>query len=178
METKNLISIAGRLSSSHHDMFCYLIRVYESRGEKELNIYVNSAGGDSNVSVSIYQKILRLREQGWRVVTYGDRAVKSGGFLIFLAGERRIPISGDTQFMYHNHFKQLNVKLSFSSVEDILNSAKKHDLISQAKTLALNNKRLRNEVLTVTGMSPEEYAQYEDQDFGIDVARKLGILTK
>ena len=103
--------LVGNLTKLHHDSFIRFIETFNFKLNKEITLYINSAGGDSNVATSIYLKLRNLKTKGIHITTVGDMNVKSGAFLIYLAGDLRLSYKY-CKFMYHHHFKPSNFNIN------------------------------------------------------------------
>lgn len=167
--------LVGELSSSHHNAFLRFEEIVKLKNIKNLTLYINSHGGDSNVATSIYLKLRTLKSKGISITTIADINVKSGAFLIYLVGDQRLAYT-DCEFMYHHHYKLFTLNIKLHSEESLSSYIEENHLFEQAKLIEQNNKKMDDEILAITGMQYKVLRNLNDINFNTERAKQLSVV--
>lgn len=167
--------LCGVLESSHHNALTKFLKYASNHKLKRITIYINSHGGDSNVTTSIYLKLRAFKQKGVHITSIAHVNVKSGAFLIYLVGDLRLAYK-DCQFMYHHHYKPFRLDIKLITEESLNNYILENELFEQAKLIAKNNKSMDDEIMTITGLKSEALRQMNDVDFDNELAIKYNVV--
>ena len=143
-----------------------LTKCWQSPRPKEVQLIINSPGGDLNAAFAVIDII---RGCPFPVKTVGLGQIASAGFMMFIAGEKghRL-LTPNTSIMSH--------QWSWGSW------GKEHELVAQAKEHELTSERMMNHYKTSTGMSEKDIRKYllpaTDVYLSAKEAKKLGICDK
>jgi ATP-dependent protease ClpP protease subunit len=120
--TPNTLSINGLICSEMSSMYKkYVYDIRNSTDSKELNIVLNSSGGDVHTAIEIVDLNEDLKDDGYQINMYGTGTIMSATTAIFSTGTNRYLTKG-TRIMHHpvvtKHPSYDNAKVLHSKINN------------------------------------------------------------